>query len=488
MPRYRVGLLLVLLAVVLPLGPCPVHAAPRTDTVLLLHTNDIHDNLRALGGRWGGLVYVSGYLHRARAQRPDVLALDAGDICEKGDMLGVVSEGRMTHRAVAAAGFDAGAPGNHEGAYGVARWKASVDEARFPAVACNVVYQDDNTPVVPAFREFTVDGVRVGVIGLGNSLQGTLAGRKVRTLTAQEAAPRVAELAKQLKARDHLVIVVGHWGSAECRKVAAVAPDVDVFVSGHTHELLPEPLVASPSGALIVQTGDYAQRVGEVELTVDLDTHKVVSYRGRLVRLDHSTTPLDKALDTQLTQWNQALCPEALEIVAHAPLSLPMSRRSGEPAPLTRWVAEAMRAQTDADVAAFTNTMLRHDLRAGAVSGDDLFKTVVNRDRRVLCEAEVSGTELLAAVEKLLARSDARGLALAGLRIQADVSRFPGQRVVSADIDPTKRYRLVVPVMLGREGRDKWLLGVPLRELPYTVYEAAVGYARERQTIRLKAS
>lgn len=469
----------------LALGTLPGQAAPRLDTVLLLHTNDVHDNLRPLSGPYGGLVYVSGYVHQARQQRPDVLAVDAGDISEKGDMLGILTEGRATYRAAAAVGYDAGAPGNHENAYGLERWAANVKASRFPLVACNVIYEDDKAQVFPAFREVSVDGVRVGIIGLGNAMRGTVAGRKVITLTPTAVATRLAELARDLKTRNELVVVVGHYGSRDCQKLAEAAPDVDVFVSGHTHEVLAEPLQASPGRALIVQTGDYARRVGELELTVDLDARKIASYRGRLVRLDHKTTPQDSALAEQLVRWNQELCPEALEVVARAPLSLPMSRATGDPSPLTRWMAEALRADRKADLAGFNNSMLRHELRSGPVSGDDLFKAVLNRDRRIVCEAECSGEQLLAAVEKLLAGSGARGMCFAGRRIVTDRSRPPGHRVVSSDIDAGQRYRLVMPSLLCRDTKGNSTLGVEMCELPYTVYEAAVNHARAARVIRV---
>lgn len=478
--------LMILLGLALPVRLLWAQAAPRTDTVLLLHTNDLHDNLRPLGGRWGGLVYVSGYAHHLREQRPDVLMVDAGDICEKGDMLGVVSEGRLTHRAVAQVGYDAVTPGNHENAYGVARWIANVKEAGLPLVACNVLYEDDQSTVFPPYREVVVDGVKVGIIGLGNALRGTAGGRKTTTLTATAAAPRVAALAHELKTRNDLVVVTAHWGSADCRKIAAVAPEVDVFVSGHTHELLPEPLQVGPSGALIVQTGAYAQRVGELELTVDLDTNKVIAYHGRLVRMDHATTPVDQVLSAQLIRWNQRWCPEALKIIARAPLTLAQSRPSGRPAPLTVWMAEALRAYTGADLAVYNNSMSRHDLRVGPVSADDLYKTALNRERRVVCQVTCTGAQLLGAVEKLLARSDARGLYLSGLPIKTDLSRPAGQRVVSSNIVGSKQYRLAVPSLLCSDSKGKSTLGMAIQQLPYTMYEVAIAEAQKTGTVRLK--
>jgi 2',3'-cyclic-nucleotide 2'-phosphodiesterase (5'-nucleotidase family) len=46
--------------------------------LLILHTNDLHDHVRAGEIRLGGLPYVSGYVKQVRARRSDVLLVDAG--------------------------------------------------------------------------------------------------------------------------------------------------------------------------------------------------------------------------------------------------------------------------------------------------------------------------------------------------------------------------------------------------------------------------
>lgn len=82
-----VGALLLPSSLVLRLG------AGETTRLLILHTNDHHDHLRAGPGGVGGLPYVSGFIRSVRTQHPDVLLLDAGDVTEKGDLVGFRTQG-----------------------------------------------------------------------------------------------------------------------------------------------------------------------------------------------------------------------------------------------------------------------------------------------------------------------------------------------------------------------------------------------------------
>ena len=62
-------------------------AAAEPRTLLILHTNDLHDHVRQDYDDAGGLAYVAGYVDSVRAERGDVLLLDAGDVMEKGDLV-----------------------------------------------------------------------------------------------------------------------------------------------------------------------------------------------------------------------------------------------------------------------------------------------------------------------------------------------------------------------------------------------------------------
>src|SRR4030095_1362900 len=91
-----------------------VAGAAETARLLILHTNDLHDHVRAGSNGVGGLPYISGYVKQVRAERADVLLLDAGDVTEKGDLVAFKTHSVMTYEAMRRMGYDGAAIGNHE--------------------------------------------------------------------------------------------------------------------------------------------------------------------------------------------------------------------------------------------------------------------------------------------------------------------------------------------------------------------------------------
>ena len=68
-----------------------------------------------------------------------VLLMDAGDFSQ-GDPTVSVSEGATAVEMMDLAGYDLAAPGNHEFDYGYPNLAKLADEAKFPLVAANVLY------------------------------------------------------------------------------------------------------------------------------------------------------------------------------------------------------------------------------------------------------------------------------------------------------------------------------------------------------------
>src|SRR3954453_4176982 len=80
-------------------------------------------------------------------------------------------------------------------------------------------------------------------------------------------------MARELREVDHvdLVIALSHsgidaQGHGEDADLAAAVPGIDVIVSGHTHDVLPQP--AKVGDTLIVTAGSYSGYLGELSLTV----------------------------------------------------------------------------------------------------------------------------------------------------------------------------------------------------------------------------
>jgi 2',3'-cyclic-nucleotide 2'-phosphodiesterase (5'-nucleotidase family) len=392
-------------------------ALASTAHLLILHTNDLHDHVRPGYGGHGGLPYVAGYINQVRAGRKDVLVLDAGDDTEKGDMVAYKSGESLMFELMRRIGYDAVTPGNHDedaGRDGLRRYEKILGQ---PLLNLNLL-RADGTPEFTPSRIVEVGGVRVGIIGL-------IVPRKEHCLNFEESGRALAREAVRLKRDAQLVIALCHEGSRNCAAWAKLAPAVDVFVSGHTHEALVKPGVAPETGAVIVQAGYYAEWVGRLELDVDLDAKKVIHSSGLLVPMRHDSVPVDQAMVELVRARERELCPEATEIVSQSAAAIPMNG-------VAVLAADALRRSAGVDIGfCHPGQIIRAPLPAGPIDINALFLTGGQRgDATVL--AELSGAEIAAYLTALGGPPD---------RDQTVWSGFgaPGE------LQPEHRYRIVMP-------------------------------------------
>ena len=415
-----------LLAASLALFAAP-WAYSATDTVLLLHTNDIHDHVRIGDGGLGGMAYVSGYVKTVRAERDDVLFLDGGDVRHKGDLVAHMTDSMIVYEAMGRLGYDACAPGNHDIGDGLPHLKECAARAGVPILCVNAASEADQQ-CFPASKVFDVDGVKVGVIGA--SLVGGAG-----MLDPEATAAALEKEAQRLDAEAQLIVAVAHWTSANCKSISPSAPSVDVFVGGHSHERILEPMVVEETGALIVMAGDYAKYVGRLELTIDTDTEEITARSGGLVEMRHATTPCDMAMAAWITQREREVCPQAAKIIG----------RCEEPlgaVDTARLYAEAVRSKAQADIGICRGRMMLAGLPKGEVDGNAAFLALKYTEQPVVT-ASLTGSALLACIER--AAGEGHPTLWSGCHAEIDKAKPEGQRVTATDIEPERTYRAALP-------------------------------------------
>ena len=274
--------------------------AGALDTVLVLHTNDLHGHISGGVDRYGGAARIGAYFRQVRAARSDVLVLDAGD-CVAGTPVSTLFCGTPIFRVMSAMGYDAAVLGNHEFDYGWEHIRAFREAASFPLLAANAYSPQGELIADEPYVLVDVDGVRVGVIGVlteRTPAMTTVTGN--RGLVVQPAMPVLAQLVGQIRARCDLVIVLSHLGSTADREAASTIEGIDLIVGGHDHKLFAEPLVVD--GTAIVQAGCFGAFVGQVEVLVDVDGGRVESIEGRVMALRDLPEP-DSEVEGLVDRW-----------------------------------------------------------------------------------------------------------------------------------------------------------------------------------------
>ncbi|MEO7331700.1 MAG: bifunctional UDP-sugar hydrolase/5'-nucleotidase [Minicystis sp.] len=234
----------------------------------LIHTSDIHSRLfpynvqlgqidagLGLGSantivNVGGAARVSHIVGRERARASRVLHLDGGD-CFQGAPIFNFFAGEAEIRTMSAMGTDAMSVANHEFDRGALNLGLQLQKwASFPVLAANYRLEDPSQPgasplgsIITPFTTFDLEGLKVGVIGMGNlsSLTSIFDAPNrlgIQPLNTVEAAQFYIDL---IRPQVDVVVFVTHLGLDVDERMIANTTGIDVVLGGHNHIVLQPP-------------------------------------------------------------------------------------------------------------------------------------------------------------------------------------------------------------------------------------------------------
>jgi len=270
--------------------------------ITILHTNDTHsqidpilENDKTYAGK-GGVARRATLVKNVRKENPNTLVIDAGDVCQ-GTPYFNFYKGEVEYKAMSMIGYDAGTIGNHEFDNGVESLARAYQFANFEIVSTNYdVRGSALEKKVKAHLVKEVDGVRVGLFGLGIRPEGLITAENFKPLRYLDPVQTTRDTVKLLREQERCQLVLGmsHLGyypnpqrdEIGDTQVAAQVDGIDFIASGHTHTFMERPASQkSPSGkdTLIFQVGRSGIYVGRVDFRIK--NGKVIGYAGGLLDL-----------------------------------------------------------------------------------------------------------------------------------------------------------------------------------------------------------
>jgi sulfur-oxidizing protein SoxB len=231
-------------------------------------------------GRMGGLDRIATVVNAIRAERPGrTLLLDGGDTwC--GSWTALKTRGQDVVEVMNLIAPDA-MTGHWEFTLGAARVQEIADELPFPFLAQNVRDSDFEDPVFAGCKIFERGGVAVAVIG--QAFPFTPIANPRWMVPKWTFGIRDVDLQKQVdEARAQgadLVVVLSHNGFDLDRKMARIVRGIDVILTGHTHDALPQ--VVKVANTLLVASGSHGKFVSRLDL--DVGHSGIADVRFRLI-------------------------------------------------------------------------------------------------------------------------------------------------------------------------------------------------------------
>lgn len=232
-------------------------------------------------GRLGGLDRTSAIIKSIRAERGEdkVLLLDGGDTWQ-GSYTSLKTQGTDMVSAMNLLKPDA-MVGHWEFTFGKDRLNELIEEMDYPFLGGNVFDTEWDEAVFDAIKYEEKGGVKLAVIGqhfpytpIANPkymVEGWSFG--IRPETIQK------NINKAKKNGAEVVILLSHNGFDVDRKLASMLENLDVILTGHTHDAIPEAIKINKT--LLLSSGSHGKYLGRIDLEVNKG--KVVDYSSKLI-------------------------------------------------------------------------------------------------------------------------------------------------------------------------------------------------------------
>ncbi|MEP7122913.1 MAG: bifunctional UDP-sugar hydrolase/5'-nucleotidase, partial [Byssovorax sp.] len=468
------------------------------------HTSDIHSRLFPYNAQLGqvdaglglgqansivnigGAARVSHIVGRERARASRVLHLDGGD-CFQGAPIFNYYSGEAEIRTMAAMGTDAMIVANHEFDRGALNLGLQLQRwASFPVLAANYELEDPKQPgasplgtIIQPYTTFDLDGLKVGVVGMGNlssltSIFDTPNRLGITPLSTIETAQFYIDLLRPLV---DVVVFVTHLGLDVDERMIESTTGIDVVLGGHNHIVLQPPKrvldcsahsltdpetkkvrhfiefespdtpgqkvkrFCAPRDVILAHSGAFAKYVGRLDLILsndpkdlqnpDLDPNdgfEVLTHEYQLFPVNENV-PEDPIVTSLLEPYHQGLDSLAnLDLlVGYALDGSKRNATSGGDSPLGNMISTAMwlRLGIKTDFALTNSTGIRTDLVPGPVTVEQMFN-IFPFDNSIT-KMQLSGREVQDMFDFVARRSTGRGcvsqVQIAGARIILDCTK-----------------------------------------------------------------
>lgn len=308
-------------------------ATPASVDLNFLGINDFHGRIDS------NTVFFAGTIEKLRAAAaPGATAfLSAGDNVGASLFASAVAKDQPTIDVLNALELRTSAVGNHEFDGGWAdlndRIIAGGSNAKFPYLGANVYRKGTTEPVLPEYTVLDMNGVKVAVIGtVTQETPSLVTPAGIADLEFGDPVDAINRVAAKIKAENlaDVIIVENHDGAGSgapegstleqevaaggpfAKMVTEVTPDVAAIFNGHTHKQYswdaPVPGVEGKTRP-IVQTGNYGEYIGQIQLTIDTKTMSVTGYKAGNVK---RTTTADQPADALVRDFPRVAAVKAI--------------------------------------------------------------------------------------------------------------------------------------------------------------------------------
>lgn len=254
------------------------------NNLVIVHFNDTHSHMEPEKtgdyARLGGVIERAAFIDSLRAANgaENVLLLHAGDFSQ-GTSYFTELHGDIEVEMLNALGYDCTCLGNHEFDNGLEELGRRLASVKCPVVCCNYDFSPfEAGKYIHPWTVVEKAGKRVGIIGVLTNITNVVSRETADRMPRLDEVAEVNKWAAYLHDTEHcdLVICLTHVGQEPATEdelsdqyLAARTRGIDLFVGGHSHTFLKEPIFKENLDGVpvpIVTDGCWGLLAGELTL------------------------------------------------------------------------------------------------------------------------------------------------------------------------------------------------------------------------------
>ena len=434
-----------------------------------------HNDFSALAkgyGRVGGLDRVATVVNHIRSERPDALLLDGGDTWHGSytchhtagqDMVNVMNTLRPDAMTF-----------HWEFTLGSERVNEIVENLPFAALGQNIFDSewDEPTEMFPPYKFFETGGVKIAVIGqafpyMPIANPGWMFPEYSFGIRDENMQAMVDEVRAQ---GAELVVCLSHNGFDVDKQMAGIVTGIDVILSGHTHDALPEPVLVGKT--IIVASGSNGKFVSRVDL--DVRNGQMMGFRHKLIPIFSDVITPDaevkKVIDAQRAPFDKQLN----EVIGRTADDQTLYRRGNFNGTWDDLICNALIEEREADIALSPGVRWGPSILPGQdITREDIWN-VTSMSYGEAYKTEMTGEFLHVVLEDVADnlfnpdpyyQQGGDMVRVGGLGYRIDINKPQGQRITDMTllktgdrIDPARTYNVAgwASVNEGTEGPKIW--------------------------------
>ena len=421
-------------------------------------------------GRLGGLDRVSTVIKAIRADRPDAILLDGGDTWH-GSYTCHHTQGQDMVNVMNALNTEA-MTFHWEFTLGSDRVHEIIDTLPFPALGQNIFDAEWDEPA-EYFKPYTFferGGAKIAVIGqafpyMPIANPGWMFPEYsfgIRDENMQAMVDEVRGLGADL------VVVLSHNGFDVDKKMASIVTGIDLILSGHTHDALPEPVLINKT--VIIASGSNGKFVSRVDL--DVRNGQMLGFKHKLVPIFADVITPDPDISDLINAQRAPFADQLSEVIGQSEGLL--YRRGNFNGTWDDLICQAMIEEREADISLSPGVRWGPSILPGQdITREDIWN-VTSMSYGKVYRTEMTGEFIHIILEDVADnlfnpdpyyQQGGDMVRIGGMGYRIDINKSQGERIseltllkTGEKIDPSKVYIVAgwASVNEGTEGPQIW--------------------------------